>query len=319
MNQEPARPIRETFPIDQLQVGDLLLMLGKSELSKLIAWFGDSRYSHVSMVSENGMLIEGIRPVASESPLAKRLAAGGPVVYVDAFRSLSPDGSPLSAADRAAVLGHARSLLGTTFAQDELVMVGLLVALRGKPKHLPPWLRWVILRATEHAIRQDPHKMMCSEFAYRSFADCDVSPAGRLARPITHGTPSDLPFPQVDYAKLEQEVREILGLKGPAAEALGHHDAIGAAMAADVLGDPAVDGAALDDAIAALRMQLGLQATSDGTARGENNALMAGEPSEKSGAQEAAALAGAGGPNPKLVRPRDLADSVASRYLGALK
>jgi hypothetical protein len=296
VNQEQAPPTAVGFPLDQLQVGDLLLMLGKSELSKLIAWFGDSRYSHVSMVSENGMLIEAIRPVAAESPLSKRLAENGPVVLVDAYRSLAADGSPLSGEDRAAVLRHARSLLGTVFAQDELVMVGFLVALRGKPQHLPAWLRWVIHQATEHAIRQDPGKMMCSEFAYRSFADCDVSPPGRLARPIAMGEPSDLPFPEIDYAGLQKEVREILGFKAHDNKAVEAGEQLGEAVDLDV------DEQVLDDAIAALRAQLGV----DADVADAPNALKAEAWTPPR-------------PNPKLVRPRDLADSIASRFLGKLK
>lgn len=301
MNLQPAVV---PFPVEQLRVGDLLLMLGKSELSKLIAWFGDSPYSHVSLVSDNGLLIEGIRPAVKETPLADRLAADGPVVFVDAYRSLAADGAPLDADDRAAVLRHARSLIGTTFAQDDLVTIGLLVALRGKPRHLPAWLRWLIRAATEHAIRADSGRMLCSEFAYRSFADCDATPTGRLARPIVPGEPSDLPFPDVDYGKLEEEVREILGLKKPPREkAAAADDARLGDAAWDTVDALDTDDAALDASIAALRAQLGLE----------------GQGVEKANLLQAPAWPGPERPNPKLVRPRDLADSPASAFLGRLK
>jgi len=301
---QPAAP---RFPVDQLQVGDLLLMLGKSQLSKLIAWFGDSRYSHVSLVSVDGLLIEGIRPAVKESPLADRLAADGPVVFVDAYRSLAADGGALDADDRAAVLRHARSMIGTTFAQDDLVTIGLLVALRGKPRHLPVWLRWLIREATEHAIRADSDRMLCSEFAYRAFADADTVPAGRLARPIVPGEPSDLPFPDVDYVKLQEEVREMLKPKHKVLEqnAVGSDAIMGSAPVWDTVDALDLDDPALDASIMALRERLGLESAHVETANAVDGMLGAGWP-------------GLGPPNPKLVRPRDLADSPASRFLGRL-
>lgn len=301
------RPDDARFPVDQLQVGDLLLMLGRSQLSKLIAWFGDSRYSHVSLVSADGLLIEGIRPAVKESPLADRLAADGPVVFVDAYRSLAADGGVLDAADRAAVLRHARSMIGTTFAQDDLVTIGLLVALRGKPRHLPVWLRWLIREATEHAIRADSDRMLCSEFAYRAFADADTVPARRLARPIVPGEPSDLPFPDVDYAKLQEEVREMLKPKHKVLEqnAVGSDAIMGSAPVWDTVDALDLDDATLDASIAALRTRMGLESPPMENANVVDGLVGAGLPA-------------LGPPNPKLVRPRDLADSPASRYLGRL-
>ena len=304
MNQEAAA-VR--FPVEQLQIGDLLLMLGKSQLSKLIAWFGDSQYSHVSLVSDNGLLIEGIRPAVQESPLSARLSPDGPVVFVDAYRSLADDGTPLGADDRAAVLRHARSLIGTTFAQDDLVAIGLLVALRGKPRHLPVWLRWLIREATEHAIRADSGRMLCSEFAYRAFADCDAVPAGRLARPIVPGEPSDLPFPDVDYVKLQEEVREMLKPKHKTLEqnAVGAEAVVGTLPVWDTVDALELDDPALDASIAALRSQLGLTHAGADAFKASDALLEAAWPD-------------VGRPNPKLVRPRDLADSPASRFLGRL-
>lgn len=301
------RPDDARFPVDQLQVGDLLLMLGKSQLSKLIAWFGDSRYSHVSLVSADGLLIEGIRPAVKESPLADRLAADGPVVFVDAYRSLAADGGALDADDRAAVLRHARSMIGTTFAQDDLVTIGLLVALRGKPRHLPVWLRWLIREATEHAIRADSDRMLCSEFAYRAFADADTVPARRLARPIVPGEPSDLPFPDVDYAKLQDEVREMLKPKHKVLEqgVVGAEAVMESAPVWDTVDALELDDATLDASIAALRTRMGLESPHMENANVVDGLFGVGLPA-------------LGPPNPKLVRPRDLADSPASRYLGRL-
>lgn len=301
------QPVAARFPVEQLQVGDLLLMLGKSQLSKLIAWFGDSTYSHVSLVSADGLLIEGIRPAVKESPLADRLAADGPVVFVDAYRSLAADGGALGADDRAAVLGHARSLIGTTFAQDDLVTIGLLVALRGKPRHLPLWLRWLIREATEHAIRADSDRMLCSEFAYRAFADAETVPARRLARPIVPGEPSDLPFPEVDYAKLQDEVREMLKPrhKALAQNAVGAEAAISDVPAWDTVDALELDDHALDASITALRERLGMASVHGETANAVDGLLGTDWPEP-------------GTPNPKLIRPRDLADSPASRFLGRL-
>lgn len=305
MTQNPPEPSRAVFPLAELKAGDLLLMRGRSELSKLIAWFGDSQYSHVSLVSEDGLLIEAIRPMVAESPLSKRLAADGPVVLVDAYRSLSADGAPLADADRMAVLRHARSLLGTTFAKDELVSVGLLVALRGKPVHLPAAVRWVLYQATEHALRNDPRQMLCSEYAYRCFDEADVTPRRRLSRPIFPGPPSGLPFPEVDYEALIAEVKPLIlpHVKGHLPAEYGVH----AAESAENASGFHVGDEQLERSIQRLRGHLGLDEKHD------ENGL---DPAFK--AQDAVLMEFMAPPNPKLVRPRDLADSPASRFLGRL-
>ena len=66
-----------------------------------------------------------------------------------------------------------------------------------------------------------------------------------------------------------------------------------------------LDDATLDASIAALRTRMGLESPHMENANVVDGLFGAGLPA-------------LGPPNPKLVRPRDLADSPASRYLGRL-
>jgi hypothetical protein len=282
----------------ELKVGDLLLMRSRGELSSLIAWFGDSPYSHAAMVARDGLLVEAASAGVRELPLSQRLGDAAHVLMVDAYRANASDGGPLREPDRAAVMEHARSLLGTAFAMDDLVTIGILVALRDKPVSYPPLLRWVIHRAIDRAMGSDPGKMVCSEFIYRCFDECDVSPRGSLARRIVFSRPSGAAFPHVDVPAL---IKEVMPLLKPSHANL-HANLLAAKEDASLLESvPEVDEHTLEQSRQALRLRLGISSPKQGLLKGT------GEPGSV-----------IAHPNPRLVRPRDLQESPSNLRLGRL-
>ncbi len=295
----------------ELQVGDVLLMLGHGELSKLIAWCGDSIYSHAAIVADQGELIEAAAPCARRYSLVKRLADTSEYYFIDAFRPLANGGAPLNDADRAAVLAHAQSLLGVPFPVDRLATLGVLVAVRGKwPQH---WLARLLVReALDHLVRDDPSHMVCSEVVYRSLAECEVQPRGRLAPRIVLAATTHEPFPVVDWKALWDEMWPLLhparqvALAGVAVQVpllCATHAPTMATHPGMQVGDDD-----MQRSLAAARTMLGIDPSLPSSAS-DNGALL----------QEA--VAGSPGtllpdPNPKLVTPLDLALTPSHVVLG---
>lgn len=296
-----------------LQTGDLLLMLGHGELSRLIAWCGDSLYSHAAIVADQGELIEAAAPSARRYPLARRLADTAEYYFIDAFRPLANDGSALTDADRDAVLAHAQSLLGVPFPVDRLATLGVLVAVRGKwPQHA--LARLLVREALDHLVRDDPSHMVCSEVVYRSLAECAVQPRGRLAPRIVPAAATHEPFPVVDWKALWDEVWPLLhparqaALTGMVAH-MPVSDATGMAGLA-MTSDLQVGEDDMQRSLAAARAQLGIDTTLPASAD-DNGALLR------------EAVAGTPGsvlldPNPKLVTPLDLATTPSHNVLGRI-
>jgi len=296
-----------------LKVGDVLLMLGHGELSKLIAWCGDSIYSHAAIVADRGELIEAAAPSARRYSLARRVADSAEYYFIDAFRPLANDGGALNDADRTAVLAHAQSLLGVPFPVDRLATLGVLVAVRGKwPQH---WLARLLVReALDHLVREDPSHMVCSEVVYRSLAECDVQPRGRLAPRIVMAATTDEPFPVVDWKALWDEVWPLLHparqttLAAVAAQVSKPNSApmAMATMPADLqLSDDD-----MQRSLAAARTMLGIDTTLPNTAN-DNGALLR---EAVAGAPETVLS----NPNPKLVTPLDLAVTPSHLVLGRI-
>lgn len=283
-----------------LQPGDTLLMLGRGPLSALIAWCGDSIYSHAALVADGGDLIEAAARGVRRYPLASRLADRAHYAFIDAFRPLAHDGTPLSEADRACVLAHAHSLLGVPYPLDRLAALGVLVAVRGKwPAH---WLaRLVVREALDHLVRDDPSHMACSEVVWRSFAECDALPRGRLAPTLVLQPRGTAPFPKIDWKALWEEVWPLLH---PARRQFLATWAQGAPVATtDAMPTQAlVSDDELEARVRAARAALGVP----------QRGLLAAT----------AATAGdippmpIPDPNPKLVTPLDLATTPSHRVLG---
>ena len=293
----PAPPVHAKAAAT-LQAGDVLLMLGEGPLSQLIAWCGDSIYSHAALVAAGGDLIEAAAKGVRRYPLAQRIADQANYHFVDAFRPLARDGSALDDGDRASVLAHAQSLLGTPYPLDQLATLGVLVAVRGKlPRQ--PLARLVVREALDRLVRDDPSHMVCSELVYRSFAECDAQPRGRLAPRIVSAPRGSEPFPQVDWKALWDEVWPLLRPQRQAVLA----DATRAALAGDAqaerrLATPAPDDG-LEDSLAQARAALGV----------------ADAPAMLSGAAATPPVP-ATDPNPRLVTPLDLALTPSHVALG---
>ena len=292
-----------------LQVGDVLLMLGEGPLSQLIAWCGDSIYSHAALVADGGDLIEASASGVRRYPLVQRLADEVNYHYIDAFRPLAHDGSVLDDGDRALVLAHAQSLLGIPYPLDMLATLGVVLAVRGK---LPgdPAVRLVIREALDHVIRNDPTHMVCSEVVYRSFAECAADPRGRLAPRIVLEPRGTAPFPDIDWKALWDEVWPLLrperqrALRAAAPQTAARAGAPPSAIVAPV---GAADNATIEDD--ALQAELALARQALGVATMPPLAR---------------AARGVGGqqpipdPNPKLVTPLDLAATPSHTALGRL-
>jgi hypothetical protein len=309
-------PDADAVPValDRLQPGDVLLMLGHGELSKMIAWCGDSLYSHAAIVADQGDLIEAAGSGVRRYPLARRVADTGEYFFIDALRPLARDGSAFTDLDRAAVLAHAQSLLGVPYPLDSLATLGVLVAVRGKwPQH---WLARLLVReALDHLVRDDPSHMVCSEVVYRALAECDVQPRGRLAPLIVLEAPTHAPFPQVDWVALWREVWPLLHPQRQAALA----DVATHAEAATSGREPApmppaptlqVGDDDLQRSLMAARAALGIRAPLP---------LQAGD----AGALSHEAVAAPPptpipDPNPKLVTPLDLATTPSHHVIGRL-
>lgn len=204
-----ATRVPQFTPIEALQTGDVLLMLGDGPLSAMIAWCGDSIYSHAAIVADDGMLIEAAPSGVRTVPIARRIGEVSHYYFIDAFRPLSRDGQPLTDADRAAILAHAKSLIETPYPVTSLFMLGVLSAVRGKVPQ-DPWARLVVREALDLLVRDDASQMVCSEMVYRALAECGVTPPGRLAPRIIITPPTQLPFPKIDWGELWKELWPLL-------------------------------------------------------------------------------------------------------------
>lgn len=309
--EQPAARAGFACDPDALQVADVLLMMGVAPLSQLIAWCGDSIYSHAALVADGGDLIEASAQGVRRYPLARRLADRAEYRFVDAFRPLARDGSTLQDDDRARVLAHAKSLLGTPYPLDSLATLGVLVAVRGKlPSH---WLaRLVVREALDHLVRDDPSHMVCSEMVYRAFAECDAQPRGRLAPTIVLEPRGTAPFPKIDWKALWEEVwpllrpgrQAALGEVAPRAARAG-----GTADAAPLLA-AAVPDDGLEDSLAQARAALGVAGAQVAAAQRLRSAL--------GDAAQPAPPIPIPDPNPKLVTPLDLAATPSHKAVGRL-
>ncbi|MBO9872185.1 hypothetical protein J7370_02145 [Xanthomonas sp. D-93] len=294
-----------------MQVGDILLQLGCGPVSELIAWCGDSIYSHAAIVADQGDLIEAAASGVRRYALSKRLSDTANYLIIDAYRPLSYACVALDDADRANVLAKAQSLLGTKYPVNSLPTLGLLVAIRGKwPQH---WLARIVVReALDHLVRDDPSSMVCSEMVYRALAQCDATPPGRLAPQIVLSGPTHMPFPDLDWKALWKEVWELLH---------PHRQ--------QALGDIAQRLAAVEGAPASLAASAQTTVTDHelleraNLIRARLNLPPLLPQADVHGAQSRDPAGTAPGtsfpdPNPKLVMPLDLANSPSHVVLGRL-
>jgi hypothetical protein len=228
-----------------LRPGDVLLMKGIGAVSDLIAWFGDSTYSHAAVVVDGGALVEAAAPVSRRVAIADRLTQGRYYDFIDAYRPTRGDGRPLEAADRAAIAASAMNLLSVPYPLDALAQMALFAAIRNR---IPadPTIRFILRELTELLTRDDPSQMVCSELVYRALADARVIPAGNARPTLVVSAPLDLPFPKIDLAELIREWEEARRRRPTLA-------ALPASLADGAVTTP------LDDAFEALRAQVEIQ------------------------------------------------------------
>jgi len=275
----------------QMQSGDLILMLSTGPVSALIAWCGDSIYSHSALMADNGDLLEAAASGIRRYPLAERLADKDNVVFVDGFRSLDANGDPLSEAQRSAIVTSAEKFIGIPYEFGKLLDIGIICAVRQKiPEH--PLARFLLREALDHAIQNSNTAMTCSEFVYNSFLNAGVTPPGAVTPVIVIAPRSNLPFPSIDWIAFAKEMWELLHAAKPASASLY--------AAADVttLGTDIQD-ADLAERITKLRGQLGINELLETQSCSSGQIIVPD-------------------PNPKLVTPLDLAMSPSHTALGRL-
>jgi hypothetical protein len=180
--------------------------MGDGEISKLIAWASNSRYSHSALVLDSSTLIEATGAGVKTKPLAPRLTDSQEFSLIDAWRFGGVD-AQLSAARLAALQDSARSFLGAPYPLNQLFELGIVCALRDKLAWPEP-LKWLLRIALDQAVHSDPGQMVCSEFIYRSFADAKTEPPGALRPIIDVVAAAQLPFPDIDWFALYREYEE---------------------------------------------------------------------------------------------------------------
>jgi hypothetical protein len=277
----------DSMPEIPLKTGDILLMLSKGEVSALIAWMGDSIYSHSAMVADHGDIIEAVGSGVTRSSLAALMQDQAGTFFVDVFPRLDRVGMPLSETVRHAVLRSAEQFDGTPFEYGKLVQIGVISAVRQKlPQH---WLARLLIReALDLILERSQAAMTCSQFVYTSMLLADLQPQGCAAPRIIVPAPTSLPFPDIDWPKFAVEARHLLEAAKPRAAIQFEHSSL--------INMLSISDEELTDRAEHVRLHLGIS--------GQLTALAHGTIIVN--------------PNPKLITPQDLANSPDSRFAGRL-
>lgn len=192
------------------KVGDVLLMMSTDELSKLIAWFGDSQYSHSALMVSEGVLMESIANGITETKLEDLKRPDFNVKYVDVYRSLDCDGNTFNLSQQLAILNSSRLFMGIPFEFGKLVQIGVLSAVRQKiPAN--PIVRRLLRMAFDQVLASSDKAMTCSQFVFTSLLRANVAPSASVTPRIIHSGPSGLPFPDdIDWPELVKEIKALL-------------------------------------------------------------------------------------------------------------
>lgn len=217
-----------------LRAGDVLLMRGIGPVSDLIAWCGDSTYSHCAVMVDGDTFVEAATPTSRRVTLAARLAQGAYYDFIDVLRPTRADGEPLDDAERGAIARGALALLDVPYPMDALLQLALFATLRNRVP-ADARVRALLRGLVDHLTTHDPSHMVCSELVYRAFLAAELAPALVVSARL------DLPLPKIDVAEL---IREWHDAKGGGAATL-------AAVAVTTTDD--VDPATLAAAYTALR------------------------------------------------------------------
>lgn len=204
----PSRTSPPAIPVRDVRAGDLLLSLGEGNLSALLAWNGDSAYSHAALVLNDGNLIEATTRGVSISPVADR-PSDAKIVFTDVYRPVTQDGNPRTVDEMQTVASFARQFDQLPYAMDSLKQLAIFVSVRN---HIPkdPMARWIIRVALDHLDTDDRTSLTCTELIYRSFDEAPTSPANALRPVIVVQPRRKLPFPKIDWIALRKEIRPML-------------------------------------------------------------------------------------------------------------
>lgn len=193
-----------------VRAGDVLLMRSAGDFSTLVAWLGESAYSHAALAVGDGRLVEAITGGVSETVLGELIDDGG-IERIDAYRPSAYDGSPFSVADEAAIAARARHYLGKPFATSRLFMLGVFAAMRDKSEIRSRLLRRLLNRVFDRIFAGgEGNELICSELVYRSLRECEVLPGGRLRPVILERIPNPTPMPEIDLFALAVEIGGLL-------------------------------------------------------------------------------------------------------------
>ena len=203
-----------------LQPGDFGLTLGRSQISKLIAWAGDSLYSHAFIVFDPNQLIEAAPGGVRLVQIAQRMREPSLLLF-DVYRPSNADGATYSAQEIAAIQAKAREYIGLGYPLNELLQLGLMCALRNKIPNSEA-IRWVLRIAMDALIQDDPKMMMCSELIFRILREANVRPKGVLEPAIINPVRSHAAMPPIDLTQLIREIEALFPKAGVNAIAEGN-------------------------------------------------------------------------------------------------
>ena len=209
-----------TLRLDDLIPGDVLLSLGPDELSKLLAWNGDSDYSHGMLVCDTENLIEAAVVGVRKVPLAERIHDRDEMRYIDVFRAVDKSSRPRPESELTPVTYKADSFDGYPYALNALKQLGIFVAIRNKlPKK--PIARWVVRIALDYLMTDEEGHLTCTELLYRAYDEAETTPKHALRPTIVVQPASDRPFPKIRWTKLWREVRALRKRHKTAADTVG--------------------------------------------------------------------------------------------------
>lgn len=272
--------------------GDFGLTLGRSEISKMVAWVGDSLYSHAFLVLDNDHLIEAAPGGVRIVPIAQRMAEPSLLLF-DVYRPSNGDGFSYNETEVAAIRRTARSFLRRRYPFNELFLLGMMCAVRNWfPNN--DTVRWILRIAMDALIRDDPNEMVCSELIFRTLREAEVQPRAFLEPCIINPIRAHAAMPPINFPALIREIEQLF----PKADATAPHtqdnDALlnSAAYAAFLNRDP-ISELELQAQAEAVRAKFELETIKSGAFIIPN-------------------------PNPKAIFPSDLERSPSVRFIGRM-
>ena len=187
-----------------LRAGDVLLMRGIGPISDLIAWFGDSIYSHAAIMVDSEHFVEAAPPRSRKVRLAERLRQVDHYDFIEALRPTRSGGQPLEPSQREALAAAAMANLDVEYPLDAMLQMAVFAALR---QRIPAsgLMRGLLRAIIDHLTVDKPQHMMCSELVYRALHTAKLAPALVVSAQL------DLPMPAIDLELLWRMWRQARG------------------------------------------------------------------------------------------------------------